>query len=157
MALRKSVQELKERLQTENIVLPKYLSDIMKKINDLMDNPLKIQRNINQNKIVYYTVSAAVRYIDFAEYLRMFWNHKVFFFSPARNEYQKFLENTGTTDIQITKEENLEKTLHNISNTRWSVFVISHNADRSKKLFWNWSRYYTCNCQRNFFWGRRKL
>gem|GEM_PF-5320824 len=65
--------------------------EAMSKLSNLFQNPLKIQRNVNQNKDVYYSFTPAVRYIDFAEYLKMFGDHKVLFFSPNRNEYQTFL------------------------------------------------------------------
>ena len=107
----------------------------MNKLSNFFQNPLKIQRNINQNKDVYYTISPAVRYIDFAEYLKMFGDHKVLFFSPARSEYTTFLPSENTKKIPIIYEENIEKILTTITNSTGSVFIISHNSEKSKKIF----------------------
>ena len=82
---------MRELLVNEYSSIPQYLIDSMNKLSNLFQNPLKVQRNINQNKDVYYNISPAVRYIDFAEYLRMFGDHKVLFFSPSRSEYTSFL------------------------------------------------------------------
>jgi hypothetical protein len=59
-------------LLEENKKIPQYLIEIMNKLSNIFQNPLKIQRNINQNKEISYNISPAVRYIDFAEYLKMF-------------------------------------------------------------------------------------
>jgi hypothetical protein len=90
----------------------------MNKLSNLFQSPLKVQRNINQNKDIYYNISPAVRYIDFAEYLKMFGDHKVLFFSPSRSEYTKFLPSkTLQKKIPITYEENIDRTLSLIKNT----------------------------------------
>jgi hypothetical protein len=82
---------MREILLKENNTTPQYLIDSMNKLSSFFQNPLKVQRNINQNKDVYYNISPAVRYIDFTEYLKMFGDHKVLFFSPSRSEYTSFL------------------------------------------------------------------
>jgi hypothetical protein len=131
-----AIWESREDLLWYSDNIPQYLIDIMNKLSNLFQNPLKVQRNINQNKDIYYNISPAVRYIDFAEYLKMFGDHKVLFFSPSRSEYQKFLPwQTLQQKIPITYEENLDRTVSLIKNTTWSVFIISHNSEKSKKLF----------------------
>jgi hypothetical protein len=127
---------MREKLNTENSTVPQYLSDSMNKISSLLQNPLKVQRNINQNKDVYYNIAPSVRYIDFAEYLKMFGDHKLFFFSPSRSEYTTFLPSDITQKkTPITYEENLERTLLLIQKTEGSIFIVSHNSEKSKKLF----------------------
>lgn len=133
---REAIRELRTTLITESTTTPQYLIDTMNKLSNLFQNPLKIQRNINQNKDVYYNIAPSVRYIDFAEYLKMFGTHKVVFFSPTRPEYTTFLPTKNTqTQIPITYEENLDRTLSLIKKTEWSIFIVSHNSDKSKKLF----------------------
>lgn len=133
---RTTIQWLRELIKEDEVNLPQYLIDIMNKVWELFQNPVKIQRNINQNKDIYYNISPAVRYIDFTEYLKMFDNQKVLFFSPSRSEYTKFLKMKKNEEkIAITYEENIDKTLSIIKKTNWSIFIISHNSEKSKKLF----------------------
>lgn len=132
---RSSLREQRNNFLKENTNIPSYVTDIMNKLSNFFQNPLKIQRNINQNKDVYYTIAPAVRYIDFAEYLKMFGDHKVLFFSPARSEYTTFLPSQKSTHLPITYEENIEKILTTITNSSGSIFIISHNSEKSKKIF----------------------
>jgi hypothetical protein len=101
---------MRELLIKENNTIPQYLIDSMDKLSTLFQNPLKVQRNINQNKDIYYNISPAVRYIDFAEYLKMFGDHKVLFFSPSRPEYISFLPSQIQSSLlPIAYEEQPEK------------------------------------------------
>jgi hypothetical protein len=108
---------MRELLLKENNTIPQYLIDSMNKLSTLFQNPLKVQRNINQNKDVYYNISPAVRYIDFAEYLKMFGDHKVLFFSPSRSEYTSFLPSQKQSLLPITYEEQPEKIISLIKQT----------------------------------------
>lgn len=133
---RSSVSEQRNDLLQDNNIIPQYLIDSMNKLSNFFQNPLKIQRNINQNKDTRYTIAPAVRYIDFAEYLRMFGDHKVYFFSPARSEYKKFLSQEESSKIPIIKESDIDKIITYISNhNEKSYFVISHQTEKSKKIF----------------------
>ena len=108
---------MRELLLKENNTIPQYLIDSMNKLSTLFQNPLKVQRNINQNKDVYYNISPAVRYIDFAEYLKMFGDHKVLFFSPSRSEYTSFLPTQIQSLLPITYEEQPEKIISLLQQT----------------------------------------
>jgi hypothetical protein len=133
---RQSLQKKRDAFLLESNTPPLYLIDNMKKLSALLENPIKIQRNINQNKDISYNIAPAVRYIDFAEYLRMFNNHKVLFFSATRPEYTRFLNiDTLQQRIPITHEENNNRIISLIQKTTGSIFVVSHNTEKSKKLF----------------------
>jgi len=129
------IRDMRENLLKEDSTIPQYLIDSMNKLSTLFQNPLKVQRNINQNKDVYYTISPAVRYIDFAEYLKMFGDHKVLFFSPSRSEYTSFLPSQKQSSLPITYEEQPEKIISLVQQTSWSIFIVSHNSEKSKKIF----------------------
>ncbi len=130
-----SLWELWIKLSEKKIIIPVWLNDLMKKTQVFFENPLKIQRMTNQNKDIWYTISPSVRYIDFAEYLKMFGDHKTFFFSPARAEYKRFIEGNKKKSITVTYEDNIEKILELTQNIPWSIFIISHNSEKSKKIF----------------------
>lgn len=133
--VRSHIWEQRNALLENSIQPPQYLIDSMNKLSNFFQNPLKIQRNINQNKDIYYMLAPAVRYIDFAEYLKMFEGHRVFFFSPARSEYQSFLPSNKNTKLPTIYEDNTERTIQKIEALTWSIFIISHNTEKSKKLF----------------------
>ena len=132
---RKEIQILRNKLQEFGDEIPKYIGDLMWKIETLFHNPLKIQRNINQNKDISYSISPAVRYIDFAEYLRMFGNHKLMFFSPHRPEYKEFATKIQSKKITTQRKDNIEEINTLCKWSEWSVFIICHNTDKSKKIF----------------------
>jgi hypothetical protein len=131
-----SLREIRNNLLRKSKNIPKYLQDNMNKLSIFFQNPLKIQRNINQNKDTRYTIAPAVRYIDFAEYLKMFGDHKVLFFSPARSEYKTFIgKNTPSHTITIKREDRQEQIITLLKSTSWSTFIICHNTEKSKKIF----------------------
>ena len=129
------IRDMRETLLKKDSTTPQYLIDSMNKLSTLFQNPLKVQRNINQNKDVYYNISPAVRYIDFSEYLKMFGDHKVLFFSPSRSEYTSFLPTQTQSLLPITYEEQPEKIISLVKQTSWSIFIVSHNSEKSKKIF----------------------
>jgi hypothetical protein len=91
---------------------------------------------MSQNKDIRYTIAPAVRYIDFAEYLKMFEDHQVLFFSSDRPEYKKFLSQEESSKIPIIKESDIDKIITYIANNNEkSYFIISHQTEKSKKIF----------------------
>jgi hypothetical protein len=65
----------------------------------------------------------------------MFGDHKVLFFSPSRSEYTSFLPSQVQSWLPITYEEQPEKIISLIKQTSWSIFIVSHNSEKSKKIF----------------------
>lgn len=112
------------------------LSTMIKKIHGLFHNPIIIRRVVSHTNDVSYTLAPSVRYIDFAEYLKLFGNQKLFFFSSSRSEYKirlpaKIQEN----NITIQNTDNINNILSIIKEKSGSLFIISHNSEKSKKLF----------------------
>lgn len=131
-----SVREKRNNLLKQSGIIPQYLQDSMNKLSILFQNPIKIQRNMSQNKDIRYTIAPAVRYIDFAEYLKMFEDHQVLFFSSDRPEYKKFLSQEESSKIPIIKESDIDKIITYIANNNEkSYFIISHQTEKSKKIF----------------------
>ena len=133
---RNNIRDLRNDLLQKKSNIPQYLIDSMNKLSILFQHPLKIQRNTNQNKDIRYSIAPAVRYIDFSEYLKMFGEHKVLFFSSDRSEYKKFLPEKESLKIPIIKESDIERIITYITNhNEKSYFIISHQTEKSKKIF----------------------
>lgn len=111
------------------------LDTLIKKIDQLLHNPLIIRRMVSNNKDISYTIAPSVRYIDFAEYLKLFGNQKLYFFSPSRKEYNHRLPNQHKDKVTIQESDTIPKVMQQLQNSTWSTFVISHNSEKSKKLF----------------------
>lgn len=128
MQERKIYQETYERHE--------QLDTLVNKVDTFFHNPLMIRRMVSNTKDISYTIAPSVRYIDFSEYLKLFGEQKLFFFSSTRPEY----------NYRLPLQENNNKPhiidLDNITligeklRTLWgSTFIISHNSEKSKKLF----------------------
>lgn len=111
------------------------LDTLIKKIDQLFHNPLIIRRMVSNNKDISYTIAPSVRYIDFAEYLKLFGDQKLYFFSPSRKEYNHRLPPQPKQKITIQELDSIPKVMQQLQSTSWSTFVISHNSEKSKKLF----------------------
>ena len=111
------------------------LDALIKKIDQLLHNPLIIRRMVSNNKDISYTIAPSVRYIDFTEYLKLFGNQKLYFFSPSRKEYNHRLPPQHKNKVTIQESDNIPKVMQQLQNSTWSTFVISHNSEKSKKLF----------------------
>ena len=111
------------------------LDALIKKIDQLLHNPLIIRRMVSNNKYITYTIAPSVRYIDFTEYLKLFGNQKLYFFSPSRKEYNHRLPPQHKNKVTIQESDNIPKVMQQLQNSTWSTFVISHNSEKSKKLF----------------------
>lgn len=129
------LQTLRNQLK-EEIETPKYLQSVMEKFLTLLSNPVKIKRNMGyNNKDISYNISPWVRYIDFAEYLKLFEEHKVFFFSPQRTEYKEFLPKTEKKLPSIQWNDDFKKIEALCKESTWSIFIVSHNTEKSKQIF----------------------
>lgn len=110
---------------------------LIHKINQLLNHPVTIHRHISQNWQIDYSIAPSVRYIDFSEYLEMFWAQKILFFSPKRKDYRTWitpLPDKNNWPIVLEKHTTKE-TIQSIKSHEWSTFIISHNSQKSKKLF----------------------
>lgn len=90
---------------------------------------------VSNNKDISYTIAPSVRYIDFAEYLKLFGNQKLYFFSPSRKEYNHRLPNQHKDKVTIQESDTIPKVMQILQNSKGSSFIISHNSEKSKKLF----------------------
>ena len=111
------------------------LDTLIKKIDQLFHNPLIIRRMVSNNKDISYTIAPSVRYIDFAEYLKLFGNQKLYFFSPSRKEYNHRLPPQHKDKVTIQESDTIPKVMQILQNSKGSSFIISHNSEKSKKLF----------------------
>ena len=120
---------------TQNYQNHKQLDSLITKIDQLLHNPLIVRRMVSNNKDISYTIAPSVRYIDFAEYLKLFGDQKLYFFSPSRKEYNHRLPPQHKNKVTIQESDNIPKVMQQLQNNKWSTFVISHNSEKSKKLF----------------------
>ena len=111
------------------------LDALIKKIDQLLHNPLITRRMVSNNKYITYTIAPSVRYIDFTEYMKLFGYQKLYFFSPSRKEYNHRLPPQHKNKVTIQESDNIPKVMQQLQNSTWSTFVISHNSEKSKKLF----------------------
>ena len=112
------------------------LATLISKIDTLFNNPLALRRMISNTKDVSYTLAPSVRYIDFSEYLKMFGDQKLFFFSSSRSEYKYRLPiQEDTKKPQILEIDNITHIADKLKDLSGSTFIISHNSEKSKKLF----------------------
>ena len=91
---------------------------------------------VSNTKDISYTIAPSVRYIDFAEYLKLFGDQKLFFFSSVRSEYNYRLPaEKKEQKVNVFEMDNITHIADKLKNLSGSTFVISHNSEKSKKLF----------------------
>ena len=112
------------------------LHTLIEKIDNLFHNPLMIRRMVSNTKDISYTIAPSVRYIDFSEYLKLFGDQKLFFFSSTRPEYNYRLpvEENNNKPL-IIDMDNITHIGEKLKTLSGSTFIISHNSEKSKKLF----------------------
>ena len=93
------------------------LDALIKKIDQLFHNPLIIRRMVSNNKDISYTIAPSVRYIDFTEYLKLFGNQKLYFFSPSRKEYNHRLPPQHKNKVTIQESDNIPKVMQQLQNS----------------------------------------
>lgn len=139
---KKSLELLKSLMKDRNQYSIHYtlhieINQLLERLQSLLQNPLVIYRHSSTANESSYSISPSVKYIDFSEYLKLFGNQKLFFFSASRAEYKPRLTKTTTwkkepTILQISENEQI---LEKISSLSGNTFIISHSAYKSKKLF----------------------